>query len=92
MPRPNSTTDIVNDPLYHKKYYINHKEDWGRYQKKNYCKRVYKIEFTDEEIQEMEEDYKLVARHIRDSKIVLEKYKELLDNYQKRTEPLEENE
>lgn len=80
MPK-NATTDIVNDPLYQRKYYAKNKEIWQRTQRKNYCKRVYNIWFTEDEINQMGEDYKLVARYLRDSKTVLDKYKDLVEKY-----------
>lgn len=62
-------TESPNDPNYHKDYYQKHKDTWNAAPKKkaDYCKRVYDIELSIEDIQQLGDDYKIIARFLRDS-------------------------
>jgi hypothetical protein len=73
-------TENPKDPDYHKKYYQTHKEQWNNKPKKKveYCLKMYGVEFTTEDIETLGNDYRDVARFLRDAKKMSVKYRDFL--------------
>lgn len=73
-------TDKPNDPDYHKNYYQSHKEGWNTKPKKkvDYCRRIYGVQLSIEEVETLGENYKEVARFLRDAEKIKNLYGDFL--------------
>lgn len=68
----NNKKVYVQDADYFKNYYQKNKDKYNN--KIPYCRNVYKVEFSEDDIAELGDDYKKVAKAIRDARFLKEKY------------------